>query len=164
QVLHTGDALHFVIRPSIPAYLYIVLASSTGALQILFPSVRAAVKNPIAADATVVVPAPERGSLGPDDAVGPERPYLLLSERALPDLDRLTAPGQPPPSGPAIVGAIERTRCSASNAPGGSATTSLVDGCKNGKDRGLVLVATDGDGGESLTTLLRAKANDSLIV
>jgi hypothetical protein len=88
--LHTGDGLQFTAEINQPAYVYILLLSSTGEASLLFPQPDIGLQNPLPAGKEIRIP---KGAdmFELDDKTGTETFQILASAKPLPDIEQRLA-------------------------------------------------------------------------
>jgi len=169
ETLQTGDEIRFVLEPSRPAFVYVLLLSSQGTSARIFPLPELGLNNPLPEAARVTVPPPERVRLQLDSNTGVEHLQIVASSTPL---DGLAAASAPPPPGaraeraqaPRVLREVGQLLCP--ETPGGALLAGASSVACNGRlDRGLQLTspaaALDPSGGQ---TVLAAQPNDDVVV
>jgi hypothetical protein len=97
--LPTDTRISFSVEVTHPAYVYFFQKGPDGALNVLFPDARIAVKNPIAAGTELRIPAGEATFRLNEKDVGTERVYVVASLEPLDSIaqaaERVAAGNQP---------------------------------------------------------------------
>jgi hypothetical protein len=89
---HSGDRFRFLFRPGFDAHVYLVnRGPGQASYQVLFPSDRIAVRNPIASGKSVTVPDPDTGWLRMDASHGEENLILIAATAPLEEFSGIGA-------------------------------------------------------------------------
>jgi hypothetical protein len=170
EALRTGDEVRFLLEPSRPAYVYVLLLSSQGSSARLFPLPELGLNNPLPEGGRVTVPPPERVRLELDSNTGVEHVQIVASSTPLQGLAAASAP--PPPGARAeraqssrILREVGQLLCPGAQGATLEASTSSV-ACNGRLDRGLQLTAASAAAHDALgeQTVLAAQPNDDVVV
>lgn len=169
ETLRTGDEIRFLLEPSQPAFVYVLLLSSQGTSARLFPLPELGLNNPLPEGVRVTVPPPGGVRLQLDSNTGLEHLQIVASSTPL---EGLAAASAPPPPGaraeraqaPRILREVGQLLCA--EAQGGTLDARASSVACNGRlNRGLQLSAAapahDLGGGQ---TVLAAQPNDDVVV
>jgi len=103
EKLSTGTNVTFVVSTSKAAHVYLFQKGPDGALQVLFPNPKIAIKNPVAAHAQVKVPPPPASFVLNSKDIGIERVYVVASLAPLNDIEGTLSRAAEPASAGALA-------------------------------------------------------------
>lgn len=154
--LSAGDGFRVVLRPSVQAYVYVLLLSSQGEASVLYPDPSMGMKNPAAGASEIAIP-PD-GLFVLDATPGTENVQVLVSKTPLTDLEsRLSAMksgGAPQPE--SVLEDVADLLCP----PGGKrgvTYTKTAAACDGVQHRGVVYQKSD-------TPRIAAEPGDDVVV
>ncbi|MBC8072630.1 MAG: DUF4384 domain-containing protein [Deltaproteobacteria bacterium] len=139
--LTSGDKFRVVVRPTVTAYVYILLLSSSGEPSVLFPNPDMPLANPLPGGQEVAIP--NDGAFELDKVKGEEHLQVLASSRPLPDLElrlKALAAGGAPPKQPeqGVLGGIGDLLCDSADGKRGIKYTKSAVACAGNKVRGVI--------------------------
>jgi hypothetical protein len=167
--LHSGDELRFQVQSNLPAYVYVLLLSSQGTPEQLFPSAALGTANPMRANAPVQIPPSSTGVLALDRTVGREHLQIIAAARPISDIEtRLATLGRSggQPVREELLRTVGDLVCEPSGTRGMVLKSTSVS-CGPATSRGLVLKPAQPSAGGpvgALSSLLKAEPNDDVIV
>lgn len=167
--LHSGDELRFQVQSNVPAYVYVLLLSSQGTPEQLFPSAAMGTTNPLRPNAAVQIPPASVGVLALDGRVGREHLQIIASARPIPDIEaRLAELGRT--GGGAVQEQVLRVVGNLVCEPSGTRGMALKPtsvSCGAATSRGLVMKPAQLPAGalaSTVSSLVKAEPNDDVIV
>lgn len=165
--LHSGDELRFLVQSSVATHVYILMLSSQGTPEKLFPSVEMYALNPIPAGTPVSIPPASIGVFTLDERVGREHVQVIASDKPLPDIEaRLAslASKAPEPAREEVLRTVGDLVCEPSGTRGMTLKQTSVS-CGESATRGIVLKQTAPQvAGKAFDLSLKAEPNDHVVV
>jgi len=168
--LSSGEAFRVLVRPTVHAFVYVLLLSSSGEASLLFPNPDMSLANPLPGGRDIAIP--NDGTFELDDVRGEEHLQVVAATAPLTDLEQRLAQlaNGPTPKAPeqSVLGGIGDLLCDSPDGRRGIKYTKSAVQCAGNKVRGVIykqaarLTGTDGAIGEAQR--LVARPNDDVIV
>ena len=168
--LPTDTRVGFVVSASRPAYVYLFQRTANGAENVIFPSARIPVSNPIPAGTEVRIPAGDASYRVNEKDIGAERVYVVASLQRIPQLEDAVAKlGAGDTQAPALQGLATASQPSSSGCKTRAleldGPSSATPGCVRSRGLDLPEAPAAGPGaGAAVSLRARTEAADSTIV
>ena len=164
EVLHSGDELRLAATVSQPAHLYVLLLSSNGTGDVLFPNTAFQSSNPAPAGTEVLIPPAALGVFALDNVTGEESIQIIASARPLTDIQaRLEKMSGGKPS-KKVLEKVGNLLCDGARTRGVTYKPASV-ACGGARTRGITYLAKPIAGAaNAVNQVVRARPNDEVIV